>query len=153
MNRDETGALLAVISAADKRRMFDDLDVTTWFHLLHDLQFADARDAVLAHYRDSSLSVMPAEVRDRVWKVRAQRRASVVQPHPPFDPDTEQALCREWGMAWNDAICDGATVDEASAAASRAVTAPLAGLYPNPGRYIPPDHPSRHSGSQTVGGE
>lgn len=122
MNREEVGALLAIISSADKRRMFDDLDVTTWHHLVGDCSFAEARDAVVQHYRSSTQSVMPAEILVRVNKERAKRRESVVEPPAPFDPNTEQAKCREWSAIWNHQIGLGATSEAAAAYAMSVVS-------------------------------
>ncbi len=118
MNRDETGALLAIIAAADKRRMFDDLDVATWHHLIGDLDFPDCRDAVIAHYRESVQAIMPAEIRGRVKKTRARRRDAVVEPAPPFDPDMEQEKCREWSRVWNRELAGGRSAQAAADAAS-----------------------------------
>lgn len=72
--------------------------------------------------RSSTQSVMPAEILVRVNKERAKRRESVVEPPAPFDPNTEQAKCREWSAIRNHQIGLGATSEAAAAYAMSVVS-------------------------------
>ena len=91
MNLTETTTLLAMIQAFD-RRTVGQADVTAWQATLDDLRFDDCRDAVVAHFRNSSEWLMPAHVRATVKAARRERldRDTPLEP-PDADPNDPPA--------------------------------------------------------------
>lgn len=75
MTRDEVIDLLSLMASYD-RRTAGEVDIDAWGLAVGDLPFADARDAVIGHYRESADWIMPAHVRRRVDAVRAARLAA-----------------------------------------------------------------------------
>jgi hypothetical protein len=73
MNRSEIAKILALAAARDLRTV-GDVDVLAWHEDIGDLDFADAREAVTRHYRESTDRLMPAHVRRLVKLVREERR-------------------------------------------------------------------------------
>ena len=65
MTLDETIDLLATCAAYD-RRTIGKTDAVAWHAVVCDLPFADAQQAVFAHYSESREWIMPADVRQRV---------------------------------------------------------------------------------------
>lgn len=72
MTLDETIDLLAVATAFDRRTVGEG-DAVAWYAALGDLDFADSRQAVIAHYRERREWIMPADVRTRVKAIREAR--------------------------------------------------------------------------------
>lgn len=72
MTYDEVCDLLAIAAAYD-RRTLGDADGEAWEAAVGDLPFTDARLAVVAHYRASRDWIMPADVRQRVAAIQAER--------------------------------------------------------------------------------
>lgn len=95
MNTQEAAALLAVAAAFDNRKPDADAAMA-WAAALHDVRFEDARDAVVAHYRESSDWMMPAMVTARVREqVSARhRRFGPLIPPASLEGDTDRE--REW---------------------------------------------------------
>jgi hypothetical protein len=62
---EETVDLLTTCAAYD-RRTIGKTDVAAWHAVVGDLPFADAQQAVFAHYSESREWIMPADVRTRV---------------------------------------------------------------------------------------
>lgn len=93
MNRDETRALLFLAAAMESRGWAPThIDVDAWTLVLADLQhFDDARDAIIAHYRQSPHRVTPSEVIAGVKRLRADRLARIPDPPPDADPDDPAA--------------------------------------------------------------
>ncbi len=83
MTLEETIDLLTVCAAFD-RRTVGEADVTAWHAVAGDLEFADCRAAVIAHYRESRDWIMPADVRTRVKAMRRDRleRSITAAPDP-----------------------------------------------------------------------
>ena len=80
MTPTEAAALLTIAAAFDNRK--PDADTAkAWSLALDGLRFEDCRDAIVAHYRESSEWLMPAMVVAGVRKVRATR----VRDFGPFD--------------------------------------------------------------------
>jgi hypothetical protein len=121
MTPEEVAGLLAIIVACDPRRKYDAGDVTTWQHLIGDLPFTECRDAIVEHYKSSAYPVMPSEVRNAVRAVRRRRLERVVQPPPPFDPETQVEAGNLWKATWNENIAAGDTPDTAMDRATRRV--------------------------------
>lgn len=118
MTPDETVDLLTVAAAFDQRTVGEG-DAMAWHAVLGDLNFADAKQAVLGHYADTRERVMPADIRTRVLAIRARRLQDTEIPAEPLialmdDPPAYLAAVR----AANTAIADGRD----PATAMRAVT-------------------------------
>lgn len=96
MNRDETRALLFIAAAMESRGWTPtQIDVDAWTLVLADLgHFDDARDAIIAHYRQSPHRVTPAEVIAGVKRLRADRLSRIPDPAPDADPDDPLAYRR-----------------------------------------------------------
>ena len=84
MTPDETIDLLTGAAAFD-RRTTGESDVMAWHAAVGDLDFADSRAAVIAHYQESRDWVMPADVRVRVKAIRRDRLAREIAPAPPAE--------------------------------------------------------------------
>jgi hypothetical protein len=65
MTLEETIDLLATCAAYD-RRTIGEADAVAWHAVVGDLPFAEAQQAVFAHYAESREWIMPADVRTRV---------------------------------------------------------------------------------------
>jgi hypothetical protein len=80
-------AELLVLAAAFDRRTIGKADVLAWNAALSDLEFADAKDAIVEHFKASGDWLMPYHVRARVKAARAKRLSLVVDQVPDADPD------------------------------------------------------------------
>jgi uncharacterized protein (DUF58 family) len=92
VTRSEVALLLGAATARD-RRTVGETDVLAWHEDLGDLDFADAREAVSRHYRQSTDWIMPGHIRQLVRVIRDERRAaSAVKALPPgpFEDDPER---------------------------------------------------------------
>lgn len=121
MNQQEAAALLSIAAAFDNRRPDPDA-ATAWAAALWDVRFADARDAIVAHYRTSSEWLMPKMVVAEVKRIRAQRIKEYGDVPIPahIDPDDTLAYQRHLRAA-RQAIADGQPLETP---ATRAVDAP-----------------------------
>ena len=120
MNLQEAAAILAMITALDSRKAFNEIDAQAWAAVLGDVYFDDARQAVIDHYRDSTYTLMPADVVGRVKKIRNDRIGDRQAPLPPIDPSDVDAYA-EWQRAWYRAVGDGMTDIEAATQADQAL--------------------------------
>jgi hypothetical protein len=98
MNRSEISLLLGAIAARDQRTI-GETDVLAWHEDLGDLDYADARQAVTRHFRESTERIMPAHIRRLGRIIRDERRAhETVKALPPGkfddDPDRDERLAR-----------------------------------------------------------
>ncbi|TDD97589.1 zinc finger domain-containing protein [Actinomadura rubrisoli] len=84
MTDDEVVDLLTLMASFD-RRTVGDADVDAWLMAVGDLPFADAKVAVVKHYRESREWLMPADVRRAVRAIREERIK--VRPLPAPTPD------------------------------------------------------------------
>jgi hypothetical protein len=105
VTRDEVIDLLTVMTAFD-RRTGGPSDVDAWQAAVGDLDFEDARDAAVGHYRDTDAWLMPAHIRRRVKAIRAARLERAPVSGPPEE------------LADNPAAYIQALRDQASADAS-----------------------------------
>lgn len=112
MNIEETSRLLAIAQMYDFRDV-DEGVIIAWHEILGDLPFGDARDAVLGHYRDETIRLMPAHVRARVKDIRAERlqKAGTLR-YPPQLADFPIPASR-WAKAATAAIAGGLPVPDA----------------------------------------
>lgn len=71
MKHSEVAALLLAVKAVDDRITNDDARVQAWAAILDErVTFAHARDAVVAHYRRETRSIMPADVNAHAKSLR-----------------------------------------------------------------------------------
>ena len=83
MTLDQVIDLLTVAAVFDFRSI-GEADAIAWHTVLGDLEFDDARMAVLAHYAESCDRIMPANVRQRVKAMRRDRlEREIVAPIAP----------------------------------------------------------------------
>lgn len=106
MTPAETFNLLRTIAALD-RRTVGEADALAWHATLRDLPYADCRDAVVAHYRDSADWIMPAHVRQRVRAARRERLARTPVPDPPPEMADHPGRYQAWVAAKVRQIADG----------------------------------------------
>ena len=84
MTLEETIDLLTVAAAYDKRTA-GKADAIAWHAAAGDLDFADSRAAVVAHYSEGTEWLMPAHVRRRVLAIRHRRLQDTEIPPPPVE--------------------------------------------------------------------
>lgn len=95
--------MLALMASYDYRDV-DEITVVAWLEMVGDLPYADARQAVISHYRESRERMMPADVRDRVKAIRAARlQETPLSGRPPADPHEYS----EWLGRERKRIADG----------------------------------------------
>lgn len=90
MNLTETAKLLTMCAAFDQRTI-GEADVSAWQATLDDLRFEDCREAVVAHFRNSSGRIMPNDVRVAVKAMRRDRLERDLPIDPP-DADPNDVL-------------------------------------------------------------
>ena len=113
MTPKETLQLLRVVAAIDHRTV-GETDVTLWHAMLSDISLDDAQAAVIAYFRDCSDWLMPADIRARVKRVRADRLARVPSPAPRSpEIDDDPAAYRAALKAMIKSIADARTVHTA----------------------------------------
>lgn len=72
MNYAQVATILALAATRD-RRTVGETDVRAWHQDIGDLDFEDAREAVSAHFRESTEYLMPVHVRRLAAAVRKER--------------------------------------------------------------------------------
>lgn len=88
MTRDEVVDLLSLAAARD-RRTVGKADVMAWHQDIGDLPFADAREAIGIHFRESTDWLMPAHVRRIVARLRDERGGVPGPGLSPAIPDAD----------------------------------------------------------------
>lgn len=104
MQKSQIAKLLGIAAAFDQRTS-GTADDEAWLAAIGDLNFEDAREALIGHYRDSTERVMPAHIRQRVTLIRNDRYSRARIPDPP--PDLDQATERAAILAARIAAGDG----------------------------------------------
>ena len=106
MTPDETVDLLTLVQSYD-RRTVGEADVAAWHLAIGDQPYADAQNAVIAHYRESREWIMPADIRQRVREIRQGRLD--ITPVPPAPPEVaaNPDAYRKWRGDWRKKIADG----------------------------------------------
>lgn len=104
MTPAEAAELLTMCSAYDNRRV-DEAGALAWQDALSDLPAADCQRAVRDHYRESSDRVMPADVRRRVRRIRADRIDATPTEQPP--PGLTVVQYQDWLRDQRRRIADG----------------------------------------------
>ena len=112
MTPDETVDLLTVAAAFDQRTVGEG-DAMAWYAVVGDLDFADARQAVIGHYTDTTDRIMPAHVRQRVKALRRDRLAREIVPAPDPEIADEPGRYRAELKADIRKIADGLSVQKA----------------------------------------
>jgi hypothetical protein len=73
MNLEEIGAVLGKAAGFDNRTI-GQANLLAWHEVLGDLELGDCLDAIAQHHRESTEYLMPAHIRRRALKLRADRR-------------------------------------------------------------------------------
>jgi hypothetical protein len=122
MTETDMKRVLARASAYDNRRP-DALVVEAWLAAIGDLDPADALDAVVTHYGESTDWIRPGHIRAIVRRVRAARLRSADLALPPADPDARDYSAQLRRLIRD--IADGRTVARAiEAGTARGVEPP-----------------------------
>ncbi|MFI5938622.1 hypothetical protein [Actinoplanes sp. NPDC051494] len=94
MDKPEVVLLLTLAGTFDYRRV-GDADVEAWHLALDDIDFVDAKAAVVAHYRATRDRLMPVDVRQGVRTIRdarhAQEPTAARQLPGRFEDDADRA--------------------------------------------------------------
>lgn len=75
MNEQQVSVVLAKCAAFDSR-IFGDAEVRAWYEAVGDLDFDDAMPAVARFYATSRQRMWPADLRQLVAVIRAERAAA-----------------------------------------------------------------------------
>lgn len=116
MTRREIALLLAMVSSYD-RRSAGEAEIVAWHAALDDIALEDAKQAVVAHFRESRDWLMPADVRRHVKASRQEQAgrqpainsAAVRQTDPPpiwFETKRKLAAKRAKGGSLLAAVQD-----------------------------------------------
>lgn len=79
MNSEELTVLLARIQVLDNRQV-DELTIQAWEPLVEDLDYSDAVQAVITHFRDSTAYLQPAHIRALIRSARQRQGALTMSP-------------------------------------------------------------------------
>lgn len=116
MTPTEAAALLAVAAGLDNRKPSAEA-AESWAKALGNLPLADCREAVYAHYRESTEWLMPAHVSRRVRAMRTERLKLAGDVQPPAsieaidDPEQFDVAYRTWLRNVRDRIASGGMPD------------------------------------------
>lgn len=106
MTKAQVARLLAVCAAFDQRTTGPEDDVA-WLAAVGDLDFTEAREAVIAYYRENRERIWPADIRERVATVHNARLAAAGDIDIPEHLADKPAEAREWLQRTKDAIASG----------------------------------------------
>lgn len=137
MTLDETIDLLTVAVAFD-RRTVGEADAIAWHAAVGDLDFADSREAVIAHYRASRDWIMPADVRSRVKALRRDRLDREIAPAPPAELTDNPGRYRAELQTRIREIADGRSVQRAIGRLPGETPPPIAEVRKALGPALPP---------------
>lgn len=102
MNPGEAARLLSACAMYDYRTI-EEADGLAWHHVIGDLDFDDAMEAVRRHYQASTDRMMPAHVRQGVRAIREERRrlepSEARQLPSRFEDDMNREVRMEAGAA------------------------------------------------------
>lgn len=155
MTPDETVDLLTVAAAFDQRTVGEG-DAMAWHAVVGDLDFTDAKQAVIAHYTDTAERVMPAHVRTRVRALRRDRLAREVVPAPPHEITDEPGRYQALLQAKVKQIADGKQVHLAIGHLPSETPPPVAEVRKALGpailpaeRHLPPEEIARRQAAES----
>lgn len=95
MTPAEVQALFAIEAGISNRKVDESGETAKiWAHVLRDVTWADATDALAVHVRDTGGWLEPKHILDRVRRTRAKRIAD----HPPLIPPPGLSVVEE--LAW-----------------------------------------------------
>lgn len=97
MTPGDTARLLAACAMYDFRSV-EVSDTAAWHHVIGDLDYDDAMEAVRRHYQASTDRMMPAHVRLGVKAIREERRRREPSEALQFPSQFEQDMNREVRM-------------------------------------------------------
>ena len=149
MTPAEAAMVLGVASSFD-RRTVGEADAQAWAAAMPDVRMVDARDAVVAHYRETRDWVMPADILRRVYVMRRQRLTGITPPTPPRELADRPAAEARWVRMVRRGLGDGMAEADAVAAACDALGVPV----PDVGRMVGPSPRVRQAieqASRTMG--
>jgi hypothetical protein len=106
MTKADVARLLAVAAAFDQRTSGEEDDIA-WLAAIGDLNFSDARAAVIAHYREHRERIMPADIHERVKAIRQARLDAAGPTAIPSELADRPIEARQWLQRTRDAIADG----------------------------------------------
>jgi hypothetical protein len=108
----ETAQLLAVASSIDNR-IVDEMTVGAWHESIGFLPYADCREALAMHRRESSEYLQPAHISVNVKRVWAERRKSepVIAARVTTQDASRPANYAAMSAAWNDPAAFAREVD------------------------------------------
>jgi hypothetical protein len=109
---NEVGKLLGLMALADNRKPPEDDEgrkamIAFWLGMVGDLTYADAAQAVAAHYRESRDWIMPSDIRSRVNEVRRERLKNAPALDPPREVADDPAAYVAWLAGARKKIADG----------------------------------------------
>lgn len=107
MNIIETGELLAVVGAVDRRQAAGEAEILAWQELLADVNLDDALDAVREHRRASTDWIQPAHVLRGVRKIRSARLDAAATNLEAFPNDVDGVSYLDELRALRKAIASG----------------------------------------------
>lgn len=141
----EIQALFALESAISNRKVDETGEVAkVWAHVLRDVTWADATEALAAHLRDTGGWLEPKHILDRVRRIRAKRIAD----HPPLIPPPGLDVTQElrWLADAKQRVGNGEVID-CDAAFGELVTGPSVNfreLLPTPDT-LPETQPTKET--------
>lgn len=94
MDKSDVVLLLAFAGTYDYRKV-GDADIEAWYLAVGDLDIDDAKDAVVAHYRNTTDRLMPAHLRQGVKAIKDERRRAEKHASRALPSRFEQDLGRE----------------------------------------------------------
>ena len=106
MNTQEAAALLAVAAAFDNRKPDADAAMA-WGIALEGYEFADCRNAIVAHYRETREWLMPSDVIDNIQALRAKRMEPFGRLTPPQHIQGDPADEMKWILWAREEIQSG----------------------------------------------
>lgn len=95
MNKIEMLALIRFVAEIDSRVEVTDEKVTAWMAVIGHLDFDDASEAAVAHFRHEGGFLEPAKIMKGVYRIRSKRLESFVDPLPTADPSDTEAYKAE----------------------------------------------------------
>ena len=155
MTPDETVDLLTVAAAFDQRTVGEG-DAMAWYAVVGDLDFTEAKQAVIGHYTDSTDRIMPAHVRVRVKAARRDRLARELVTPPPAELTEAPGRYKAALDAEIRKIADGRSVQKAigrlpseTPPSIDELRKELGPASPPPERTLPPEEIARRQAAES----